>query len=549
MSATGQPREHWNSSIGFILAAAGSAVGLGNIWKFPYITGENGGGAFVLVYLLCIAVIGIPVMLCEICLGRHTQRNPVGAFKQLNPPTSRLAHFIGSMIVLAGVILLCMRNWGWGVVMITLGFSIFRFRWTVVGAMGVIAGFVILSYYSVVAGWTIGYFIEAAIHRLNFGNVKAAGSHFELFIGDPTLSIGCHFFFMFACVFIVYKGVKSGIERASKILMPVLFLLLVLLIIRGLTLPGAMKGVQFYLSPDFSKISANSVLIALGHAFFSLSLGMGAIITYGSYVQREQNLFMSTLSIVALDTLVALMAGLAMFPAVFAMGFSPDVGPGLVFQVLPTVFNQIPFGMFWAAMFFLLLFVAALTSGISLLEVVTAYFVDERNWTRKQASIVFGLMIFMLGALCALSVGDWNSLENVHVVLLKVFGHTKSSFFDLMDYLSSSWMLPLGGLFISLFVGWIWGVQRAVDEIRHGSHNFADVHLITLLAGLKDDPSHNSNVHVITLAALWGIFIRFISPVAVMIAFLNIIGWVDFPDKEPAPAPPAIEAVSADAQD
>ena len=544
MSATGQPREHWNSSVGFILAAAGSAVGLGNIWKFPYITGENGGGAFVLVYLLCIAVIGIPVMLCEICLGRHTQRNPVGAFKLLNPPTSRLAHFIGAMIILAGIILLCMRNWGWGLMMIILGFSIFKFRWTVVGAMGVIAGFVILSYYSVVAGWTIGYFIEAALHRLDFSNVTAAGDHFGSFIGNPDLSIGCHFLFMFSCVFIVYKGVKSGIERASKILMPVLFLLLVLLIIRGLTLPGAMKGVQFYLSPDFSKITASSVLIALGHAFFSLSLGMGAIITYGSYVQREQNLFMSTLSIVALDTLVALMAGLAMFPAVFAMGFSPDVGPGLVFQVLPTVFNQIPLGMLWAALFFLLLFVAALTSGISLLEVVTAYFVDERNWTRKQASIVFGLMIFMLGALCALSVGDWNSLASVHAALLKAFGHTKNSFFELMDYLSSSWMLPLGGMFISLFVGWIWGVQKAVDEIRHGSHNFADVHLISLLAGLKDDPSHNSNVHVITLAALWGIFIRFISPVAVMIAFLNIIGWVDFSPKEPAEAPPAVEAVS-----
>ncbi|MGD9873268.1 MAG: sodium-dependent transporter [Kiritimatiellia bacterium] len=548
MSATSSPREHWNSSLGFILAAAGSAIGLGNIWKFPYITGQNGGGAFVLVYLVCIAVIGIPVMLSEICLGRHTQRNPVGAFKVLNPSSSRLAHLIGMMIVLAGIILLSLKDWGWGLMMIALGLSIFRHRWTVVGAMGVAAGFVILSYYSVVAGWTIGYIVKAALHQLNFTDVKTAGGHFEAFVANPSLSIGCHFLFMLSCVAIVYKGVKSGIERASKILMPVLFLILVLLIIRGLTLPGAMKGVQFYLSPDFSKITAESVLIALGHAFFSLSLGMGAMVTYGSYVGREQNLFMSTLSIVGLDTLVALMAGLAMFPAVFAMGFSPDVGPGLVFQVLPTVFNQLPFGVFWAAIFFVLLFVAALTSGISLLEVVTAYFVDERSWTRKQASIVFGFMIFLLGCLCALSVGDWSSLQSVQAALVKVFGRAHNSFFDLMDYVSSSWMLPLGGLFISLFVGWVWGVQKAVDEIRHGSHNFADVHLIALLAGLKDDPSHNSNIHVFTLASLWGIFLRFISPVAVMIAFMNTIGWLDFSaKKQPVEEqPPSVEAVSAE---
>lgn len=548
MSNPNSTREHWNSSLGFILAAAGSAVGLGNIWKFPYITGENGGGAFVLVYLLCIAVIGIPVMICEICLGRHTQRNPVGAFKALNPPSSRLAHLIGMMIVLAGIILLSLKDWGWGLLMIGLGISIFRYRWTVVGAMGVLAGFVILSYYSVVAGWTIGYTFKAALHHLNFTDVRTAEEQFGLFVGNPALSIGCHFLFMLSCVVIVYKGVKSGIERASKILMPVLFLILVLLIIRALTLPGAMKGVQFYLSPDFSKITAESVLIALGHAFFSLSLGMGAMITYGSYVEREQNLFMASLSVAVLDTLVALMAGLAIFPALFAQGFEPNAGPGLVFQVLPTVFNQIPFGVFWAVLFFILLYIAALTSGISLLEVVTAYFVDERHWTRKQASVVFGFMIFLLGVLCAISVGDWNSLQGVHAVILKVFGSTKGSFFDLMDYVSSSWMLPLGGLFISLFVGWVWGVRHAVDEIRHGSNNFADVHLISLLAGLKDDPSHNSNIHVITLASLWGIFVRFISPVAVMIAFLNIIGWVDFsaketPSKEP---PPAVEAVSAE---
>ncbi len=527
MSNTSTSREHWSGAWGFIMAAAGSAIGLGNIWKFPYITGENGGGAFVLVYLLCIAVIGAPVMICEFTLGRHTQRNPVGAFKALAPKSSVLAHLVGVGVLLAGLFLLLFQSWGWGALLVTLGLLIFKYGWVLVGAMGVISGFTILSFYSVVAGWTIGYVWKAATHQLAFADVAVAKEHFGTFIQNPTWAVGCHFVFILLCVLIVYKGVKSGIERWSKILMPVLFLILLALIVRSLTLPGAMAGVRFYLTPDFSKINAGSVLIALGHAFFSLSLGMGAMITYGSYIGREQNLFSATLSVVALDTLIALMAGLAIFPAVFAQGFGPDAGPGLVFQVLPTVFHQIPFGAFWAFLFFLLLLIAALTSGISLLEVVTAYFVDERGWPRHRAAIVFGIAIFLLGSLCAVSVADWSRLEGLHAVLLKVFGATKGSFFDTMDNLSSNWLLPLGGFFIALFVGWVWGTKHALDEIRHGSSNFGDVHLISLLAGLKDDPSHSSGVHALTLASLWGIFIRFISPVAVLIAFLHTIGWLD----------------------
>jgi len=406
----------------------------------------------------------------------------------------------------------------------------------------VLAGFAILSFYSVVAGWTLGYILEAVTGKLAFTDVSSAGQHFEAFIGHPNWAVGCHFVFMLLCVLIVYKGVQSGIERWSKVLMPVLFLLLIVLIIRGLTLPGAIEGVRFYLSPDFSKISAESILVALGHAFFSLSLGMGAIMTYGSYVEKNENIFLSTLSIVALDTLVALMAGLAMFPAVFAKGFAPDAGPGLVFLVLPTVFNQIPLGAFWATLFFLLLAVAALTSGISLLEVVTAYFVDERGWTRKQACVTFGGVIFFLGSLCALSVSGWENMPWVRDGLSTVFGSVKGSLFDVLDNLSSNWLLPLGGLFISVFVGWIWGTRNAVEEIRHGSHNFADVHLFSLMAGLKDDASHSSDVHVVTLASLWGIFIRFISPIAVMIAFLNTIGWLNLTPKTPVSEPPAAEA-------
>lgn len=529
-------REHWSGAWGLILAAAGSAIGLGNIWKFPYIVGENGGGAFVLVYLLCIAVIGAPVMICEFALGRHTQRNPVGAFKALSPKTSVLAHLVGLLLVLAGFFLLLFRFWGWGAILLGLGALVFRFGWILVGAMGVVAGFTILSFYSVVAGWTLGYIWKAAANQLDFASVEAAGEHFGQFILHPGWALGCHFVFILLCVLIVYRGIRSGIERWSRILMPVLFLLILSLIVRSITLPGAMEGVRFYLTPDFSKINAGSVLIALGHAFFSLSLGMGAMITYGSYIDRKENLFTSTLSVVGLDTFIALMAGLAIFPAVFAQGFGPDAGPGLVFQVLPTVFHQIPLGAFWAFLFFLLLLIAALTSGISLLEVVTAYFVDERGWRRSRAATLCGTAIFLIGGLCAVSVADWSRLEGLHAFLVAVFGSTKASFFDTMDNLSSNWFLPLGGLFIALFTGWVWGTKNALDEIRHGSSNFGDVHLLSLLAGLKDDPSHNSREHVLTLASLWGLFIRFISPLAVLIAFLHTVGWLDL-----RPAPPAAE--------
>ncbi len=528
MKSPNGPRESWSSNLGFILAAAGSAVGLGNIWKFPYITGEHGGGAFVLIYLLCIAIIGVPVMLCEISLGRHTRKDPVGAFRMLNPRNSRLAHFIGFCTTAGGLLLLGVGTWGWGLLALVLGLMIFAFGWTLVGIMGVLAGFIILSFYSVVAGWTVGYIVKAATGQLNFAAADAvvavnqAGAQFNSFKDSASLSILCHGVFMTLCIGIVYKGVRGGIERASKILMPVLFVLLVVLAVRGMALKGATAGVRFFLSPDFSKLTTESVLVALGHAFFSLSLGMGAIITYGSYVGKHENLFLSSLSIVTLDTIVALLAGLAMFPAVFALGFDPAQGPGLVFNILPAVFSRMTLGPLWATLFFLLLMVAALTSGISLLEVVTAFFVDELGWSRRRASVVFGAVIFGIGCACAVS----------------------GPVFDALDSVSSNWLLPLGGLFISIFVGWIWGTKKAVDEIREGSHNFADVHLWSLLAGLRDDASHNSEVHVVTLASLWGIFIRFVSPIAVMIAFLNLIGWLDFGSGEEAPPPPpAIEEV------
>ncbi|MFA6174622.1 MAG: sodium-dependent transporter [Kiritimatiellales bacterium] len=526
-NSTDPKRENWSGQLGFILAAAGSAIGLGSIWRFPYITGENGGGAFMLVYLLCCAAVGIPVMICEITLGRHTQRNPVGCFNQLTPPASLLAHFLGGGMVLTGVALLCFHAIGWGVTALLLGGLVFWKSWRIVGIMGVIAGFLILSYYSVIGGWAIGYVVKAASNQLTFETVAQAQTTYQNFIGSTGRVIGFHFVFMLLCVVIIYKGVQKGIETACKFMVPLLFVIMLVLILRALTLPGASAGVSFCFTPDFSKLTAQGVLVALGHAFFTLSLGMGAMITYGSYLGKNENIFASSVWITGLDTLVSVLSCLMIFPAVFAMGFEPGEGPGLVFQVVPAVFHRLPAGPLWGTLFFILLAVAALAAGISLLEVVTAYFVDEKKWTRHRAAIVTGFAIFLLGGLSAVSIENWDKLPAIQKAVAACFGGARASFFDLVDNLTCNWMLPLGGLFICLFTGWIWGTRKAIEEIRHGSKNFADVHLLALLAGLKDDPSHNSSTHPLTLASMWGIFVRFVCPVAILITFLHTIGWLN----------------------
>jgi NSS family neurotransmitter:Na+ symporter len=520
-------REHWSGQLGFILAAAGSAIGLGNIWRFPYITGENGGGAFILIYLLCVVIVGLPVMICEITLGRHTRRNPAGCFAQLTPKSSVLSHLLGGGMVLTGIALLFFRSYGWGIAALVLGGLVFRKSWRLVGIMGVLTGFLILSYYSVVGGWAIGYAIKAAAGQLTFDNVEPAKATFDSFTANPLPVISFHFMFILLCVLIVYKGVQKGIETACKIMVPLLFVIMLVLILRGLTLPGSDAGIRFCFTPDFSKLTAQGVLIALSHAFFTLSLGMGAMITYGSYLGKNENIFGAAVWITVLDTMFAILACLMIFPAVFAMGFEASEGPGLLFQVVPAVFHQIPLGPLWAVLFFLLLLMAALSSGISLLEVVTAYFVDERKWPRHRVVIGTGSVIFLLGSLCAVSLNDWNALPGLQKAIIACFGGARTSFFDLIDNLTSNWMLPLGGLFIALFTGWIWGTRKAIEEIRHGSKNFADVHLLTLMAGLKDDPSHNASKHPLTLASLWGIFIRFVCPIAILITFLHTIGWLN----------------------
>ena len=449
-------RERWGSKIGFILAATGSAIGLGNIWKFPYIAGENGGAAFIFIYLICIGIIGFPVLMAEVLLGRTTQRNPVGAFRKLSGNTG----------------------------------------WIAVGGMGILAGFLILSFYSVVGGWTLGYVVESLRDSyMNINSPEEAGAIFERLSGNPWWTLGFHMTFFIVTMLIVYRGVQKGIERSSKILMPVLFFILVALMIRGLTLAGADAGMRFLWSPDWSKINAQSILIALGHAFFTLSLGMGAMMTYGSYMSKQDSVPLASFQIVFLDTLIALMAGVAIFTAVFASGLNPAAGPGLIFHTLPAVFAGMPGGGFFGFLFFLLLGIAAITSAISLLEVVVAYFVDEKQWDRHKAVLVFGISIFLLGVPSALS---FNLLADA-----KIFGMT---FFDIVDYLASNILLPFGGLLIAIFVAWIWRLDEVYRHMREGAERLFETYT--------------------WFGPVWMVFLRFVAPLLIAIVLLNGLGLI-----------------------
>ncbi len=448
------PREQWGSKIGFILAAAGSAIGLGNIWRFPYLAGQNGGAAFIFVYILCVISIGIPVLIAEILIGRTAQKNPVGSFKALT--NSKFYHGIGGM--------------------------------------GVVAGFVILSFYAVVAGWTIGYLFEAINGSLlNYDLAEEASNHFSILTHDPIWNIGLLAAFMLLTMGIVYFGVQKGIELGSKIMMPLLFVLLIGLMIFGLTLDGASKGLDYLFNPDWSKINSDVILAALGQAFFSMSLGMGAMLTYGSYLTKKDNIPTSSIWIAFLDTSVAIIAGICIFTVVFATGQNPDVGPSLIFRTLPVVFAKMPGGIFFAIFFFFALVLAALTSTVSLLEVVTAYFVDEKGWKRKNAVIVFGSLVTLVGIPSALS---FNALEN-----FRIFDKT---FFDLTEFISSNLMLPLGGFFIAIFVGWLWGFEKVKILVKEGAENLFN--------------------RFPWIMGYWKIILRFVAPILIIIVLLYSIG-------------------------
>ncbi|MEA4953566.1 MAG: sodium-dependent transporter [Aminivibrio sp.] len=410
-------REHWGSRIGFILAAAGSAVGLGNIWRFPYVTGQNGGAAFVLVYLAIIFVLGFSVMLAEMAIGRKAQLNAVGSFEKLRGGA-----------------------------------------WPIVGWMGVVAGFMILSFYAVIGGWTIKYFIWSFGGLMGDAAAGKAGDVFGAFVTNTPQVIMYQAIFMLITIWVVYKGIGEGIEKYCKILMPALFIILLILIVRSVTLEGAGKGLEFYLKPDFSKITGSSIAAALGQAFFSLSLGMGCMITYGSYVDKQTTLPGAAIQVCVIDTMVAILAGLAIFPAVFAFGVDAGAGPGLTFVTLPSVFAKMAGSSIWSALFFLLLFIAALTSAISLLEVVAAYVIDK-GWARPKAAVIMGLLIFALGVPSAMSLTG----------APKIAG---KDFLDAMDFLSSNVLLPLGGVFIALFVGWFWTADARREVTNEGTHSF-----------------------------------------------------------------------------
>lgn len=452
MSDLQPSRGNWGSKIGFIVAAAGSAIGLGNIWRFPYVAGENGGAIFVFIYIIFVVLIGLPVMISELSIGRHTEKNPVGAFKKLFPQS----------------------------------------LWKMIGGLGVITGIGILSFYGVIAGYTVGYFIKILLG--DFSQIDSAaqsGEIFSAFTANPYISVGLLFLFILLTVLVVMGGVSAGIERWSKILMPVLFLLLILLAIRSVTLPGAEKGLIFYLKPDLSKLSLTTFARALGQALFSLSLGMGTMITYGSYISKKDNLVTSATYVCFFDTLIAILAGLVMFPALFAMGMDPAGGPGLVFVVLPSIFAKMPGGMIFGAGIFLLLSVAALTSTISLLEVPVAYFVDDHGWSRKKAVLLMGIITFIIGIPSALSLGASN--------FLSTFIKENFGFLDFMNALFGNYSLSIGAFFIAIFAGYKWGIHAAAKEIQEQGNIFF-------------------------FRRVWAFLIRFICPLAIFI-ILAYIAW------------------------
>ena len=444
-----QPRDSFTSKIGIIAAVAGSAVGLGNIWKFPYITGVFGGGAFVFVYLICIAIIGMPVMLSEFVIGRKAQRNAIGSFKKLAPGTP----------------------------------------WFVAGTMGIIAAFMILAFYGVVAGWTLEYLVKSIMNSFAGKNPAELEGMFGGFISKVTKPIFWQFVFMILTGWIVLAGIKGGIEKATKFLMPVLLIIILVLDIRAITLPGAGAGLAFLFKPDFSKLSAEGMLSALGHAFFSLSLGMGTLITYSSYMGKQENLATTAVQVTVADTGIALLAGIAIFPAVFAFGIEPGAGPGLVFITLPNVFQQMAGGYIFSLLFFLLLAIAALTSSISILEVVVAYFVEELKLARRNATIMATIAITIVGLPCSLSVGVMSKVQFL-----------EKTFFDWLDFLAANVLLPLGGLLITAFVGWYLGREKTRAEVTNeGQLKAAYLPLFIFLA-------------------------KFIAPVVIAIIFLHGLG-------------------------
>lgn len=439
---------HWSSKIGFILSAAGSAIGLGAIWKFPYTAGNNGGAVFFLIFLLFTVLIGLPVLLAEFYVGRKSERNALDAFKTLQPDTP---------------------------------------AWSGVGYMGVMACFLLLSFYSVVGGWVLAYvwhaFSGAVSPDADFGAL------FGKTIADPMVAIGCQALFMLMTAAVVQNGVSQGIEKASRYLMPALFVMFVILAVRSLTLPGAGAGIVFLLQPNFDAVGTETLLTALGQAFFALSLGVSAMLTYAAYLDKKQDMFRSAGSVMWLNMLVSLLAGLVIFPAVFALGGKPDAGPGLIFIVLPEIFQKIPFGTQLFAVFMLLITFATLTSAFAMLETVIAGFIHNKEERRRKVTWLTSVAILVVGIPSALSFGV--------LAEFKLFGKTV---FDLWDYLITSWIMPVGALATAVFVGWIQPRETVLGHMREGSTVPEKV------------------------VGLWYWALRFLAPVAILLVFLHTLG-------------------------
>ena len=451
---TKKERGNFGSKLGVILASAGSAVGLGNIWRFPYETGNHGGAAFILIYLGCILLLGLPIMIAEFLIGRHSQANTARAYQILAPGT----------------------QWRW------------------VGRMGVLAGFLILGYYSVVAGWTLEYIFEAVSNSFAGKTPAEFISSFQSFSSNPWRPALWLTLFLLATHFIIVKGVEKGIEKSSKIMMPTLFIIILILVGCSVTLPGAGKGIEFLLKPDFSKVDGNVFLGAMGQAFFSLSLGMGCLCTYASYFSKNTNLTRTAFSVGIIDTFVAVLAGFIIFPAAFSVGIQPDAGPSLIFITLPNVFQQAFSGIpilayIFSVMFYVLLALAALTSTISLHEVVTAYLHEEFNFTRGKAARLVTTGCILLGILCSLSLGVTKEFT--------IFG---LGMFDLFDFVTAKLMLPLGGLLISIFTGWYLDKKLGWSEITNN--------------GTLKVPTYKLIIFIL----------KYVAPIAISVIFINELG-------------------------
>lgn len=441
----------WSSWWVFVLAASGSAVGLGNIWKFPYITGQNGGGAFVLIYIICVAAIGIPIMMAEVMLGRRGRQSPINTMRTLVKE--------------------CGRHRGWEL----LGWS------------GMVAGFIIISYYSVIAGWALAYVFRTGSGIFEGATADGVGSIFNELVSDPERLLAWHTIFMTMTIMVVARGVRGGLEKAVRILMPALFFLLIVLVGYAMNTGHFSDGLDFLFTPDFSKITGEGVLAAMGHAFFTLSLGMGAIMIYGSYLPENASIAKTSITVSVIDTLVALLAGMAIFPLVFANGLEPAAGPGLIFKTLPLAFGHMPGGTFFGTLFFILLVFAAWTSSISLIEPAVAWLVENHGVNRLWASVVSGMTAWVLGIGTVLSFNAWSDV--------KLFDKT---IFDLFDYLTANIMLPLGGLFMALFAAWVLQRHESQDELK--------------LSGKAYDA--------------WHFLVRYVTPVGVVIVFLKAVGFI-----------------------